>query len=139
MRRLTFATIALAALAALALGASAACGGASSDGAIDLATLPASVAAHYRFVEANQPLVEQLPCYCGCGATLNHRHLRDCFVRDDGGYDPHAAGCGICIAEAAQTEDLLAAGEGPAAIRASIDERYGEVGPPTDTPPVGGF
>ena len=139
MRRLILATIALAALAALALGAPAACRGASNDGAIGLARLPVSVAVHYRFVEANQPLVEQLPCYYGCGATLNHRHLRDCFVRDSGGYDPHAAGCEICVAEAAQTEDLLAAGEGPAAIRASIDERYGEVGSPTDTPPIGGF
>ncbi len=125
-------------LAALALGAATACGGSAAGATVDLATLPEQTVAHYRFVEANQELAEQLPCYCGCGESLAHRSLRDCFVRDGGEYDAHAAGCGVCLLESEDAQQLLADGETPAAIRAVIDERYGGLGTPTDTPPIGG-
>jgi Protein of unknown function with PCYCGC motif len=129
----------VATVAALALGVATACGGGAAAGAtVDLATLPDQIVARYRFVEANQELAEQLPCYCGCGQSLDHRSLRDCFVRDGGEYDAHAAGCGVCQLEADDAEQLLAGGETPAAIRATIDERYGGLGTPTDTPPTGG-
>ncbi len=117
----------------------AACGGSSESEELSLATLPASVAARYRFVEAHPELVEQLPCYCGCGESQGHRSLRDCFVRDTGGYDSHAAGCGICLLEADDAERLYAEGETVAAIRTFIDARYGAVGRSTDTPPVGRY
>ncbi len=125
-------------LVALALGAATACGDPAAGAAVDLATLPAQTVAHYRFVEANQELVEQLPCYCGCGELLNHRSLRDCFVRDGGEYDAHAAGCGVCLLETEDAERLLADGQTPVVIRAAIDERYGGLGTSTDTPSIGG-
>ena len=106
---------------------------------MSLAALPASVAARYRFVEAHPELVEQLPCYCGCGESQGHRSLRDCFVSDAGGYDAHAAGCGVCLLEVGDAERLYAGGETAAAIRTFIDARYGAVGRPTDTPPVGRY
>lgn len=126
-------------LAVLALSAAIACGDPAESGTVDLATLPAPVVAHYRFIEANSKLAEQLPCYCGCGQFLNHRSLRDCFLRDEGEYDAHAAGCGICLLEAEDAEQLHAGGETPAAIRAAIDERFGELGASTDTPSIGGL
>lgn len=126
-------------LGVLALGAATACGGPAEGGTVDLATLPAPVVAHYRFVEANSELAEQLPCYCGCGQSLDHRSLRDCFLREESEFDAHAAGCGICLLEAEDAEQLLAGGETPAAIRAAIDERFGELGASTDTPPIGGL
>lgn len=128
-----------ATLAALALGAATACGDAAAGATVDLATLPEQTVAHYRFVEANQELVEQLPCYCGCGQSLDHRSLRDCFVRDGGEYNAHAAGCGVCLLESEDAQRLLADGESrPAVIRAAIEERYSGLGAPTDTPPIGG-
>ncbi len=128
----------MAMLAALALGAATACGDSAAGATVDLATLPEQTVIRYRFVDANQELVEQLPCYCGCGQSLGHRSLRDCFVRDGGEYDAHAAGCGVCLLETEDAEQLLADGETPAAIRAAIDERYGGLGSSTDTPPIGG-
>lgn len=103
---------------------------------ITLEGLPAGTAAAYRFAEGNQASLEQIPCYCGCGETVAHRHLRDCFVNDDGTYDRHASGCGICIAEAQEVQDLLSKGESLETTRSIIDARYARVGTPTDTPPV---
>lgn len=125
-------------LAVLALSAASACGDPAEGGTVDLATLPVPVVAHYRFIEANSKLAEQLPCYCGCGQSLDHRSLRDCFLRDEGEYDAHAAGCGVCLLESQDAEQLLAGGATPAAIRAAIDERFGELGTATDTPSIRG-
>ncbi len=101
---------------------------------IDLASRPPSVVDRYLFVHAHGDLVKQLPCYCGCGPTLGHRSLFDCFVNSRGGRAAHAADCEVCRDEAEDAELLLAAGESPQAIRALVDARYGELGPPTRTP-----
>lgn len=100
---------------------------------ISLASLPEDVAGHYRFVEGHQALAERLPCYCGCGKALDHRNLKDCFLKRDG-YNDHASACLICGRIAADAEQLLAAGFDTATIRARIDATYAEYGPPTSTP-----
>lgn len=100
----------------------------------DLASLPSSVVDRYQFAHTHGDLLKQLPCYCGCGPTLGHQSLLDCFVNRQGGDAAHAAGCQVCRDEAEDAELLLAAGESPQAIRALIDARYGQLGPPTRTP-----
>ncbi len=123
--------IALAALGVTAL----ACGPSESGDTVDLAALPAEVAARYRFVEANQALAAQVRCYCGCDRTLGHQNLQQCFLTEQRGmYDSHAAGCLICQEEAEDVERLLAQDIGAATISAVIDQRYGPVGTPTAAP-----
>jgi hypothetical protein len=84
--------------------------------------LPDAFAALYRVVEDRPELFAEIPCFCGCQAMLDHRHLLDCFVRPDGsGWEAHAAGCGVCIGEAQQVAALLDAGEtDPDAIRTAV-------------------
>ncbi len=92
----------------------------------------------YRTAHANVALFEQLPCYCGCGASIGHRHLRHCFLTDDGAWHDHAAECSICIEEALDAAFMLAEGATAARIRAAIDATYSGLADPTDTPPVTG-
>lgn len=101
---------------------------------VDLDRLPPDIAELYRFVEAKSDVARRIPCYCGCGETLAHRSLLDCFLTEDGAYEPHATGCTVCQDEARIVRDRLATGADAAAIRAEIDLQYRGVGPPTDTP-----
>ena len=106
-------------------------GHAATAGPLDLDTVDHAVAEHYRFAEAHPDVYEEVPCFCGCEDFLDHRHLGDCFVLADGsGYEPHAAGCGVCIAESAMVRDLLEDGADPATIPAAVIARFGTT-PPT--------
>lgn len=58
----------------------------------------------YKFATEHPEIVEQMPCYCGCGEHGSeasegkpHRFLRDCFINDKGVYDNHASFCDICV------------------------------------------
>lgn len=89
--------------------------------------VPEQVAVLYRAAHDHAAIFEQIPCFCGCEAMLGHRHLLDCFARPDGGWEAHALGCGVCLGEAQQVEDLLAAGvEDPAAIREAVIAEWGD-------------
>lgn len=79
-------------------------------GLLDPADVPEGLAVYYRAAVDHGDVFAQVPCFCGCEEMLGHRHLRDCFVRADG-WEAHALGCGVCLGEAAQVIDLLAAGE----------------------------
>ena len=91
-------------------------------------------------------LFEHMPCYCGCAnmvmgaSTLNHKHLRNCFIKDDGSFEPHAAGCNTCVDIANLAYDMYKNNQKPIDIRNAIDQRYstGQYPPPTKTlmPPV---
>lgn len=100
---------------------------------LDLGTVPETVAADYHFAEAHQELLSHIPCYCGCGKTLGHRDLRDCFITRKGAYEPHASGCGICQVEAEDVKAMVISNTSPADIRAAIDQKYGPLGSPTNT------
>lgn len=96
-------------------------------GVIDPADVPESVAVLYRAAHAHSDIFEAVPCFCGCEAMLGHRHLLDCFARPDGGWEAHALGCGVCLGEAQQVEDLLAEGiTDPGEIRAAVVSRWGD-------------
>jgi hypothetical protein len=62
----------------------------------ELRSAPASVQEAYRFAIANQELLSQIPCFCGCGA-VGHKSNLSCYLVEDGApgilqYDYHALG-----------------------------------------------
>ena len=99
---------------------------------LDLATVADSTALHYLAAEDHPKIYQQVPCFCGCEEFLGHRHLYDCFVRADGrGWDTHAAGCAVCIAESATVLALLDEDRDASAIREAVIDQYGAVPPTT--------
>lgn len=99
----------------------------SPGGTVDITTLPASVQELYLAAEADPEAFAAVPCHCGCEAMLGHRHLGDCFVRPDGGWERHAVGCGICQAEARDVVAAREAGTPIDQIRRDIDIDYGAI------------
>jgi hypothetical protein len=87
----------------------------------------------YRFATEHPEILEQIPCYCGCGG-IGHESLRECYIDDNGEYTNHASFCDICIGEASKVQDYLAQGMSLKEIRQRIDSEYSKYGPPTNTP-----
>ncbi|MEE8422267.1 MAG: PCYCGC motif-containing (lipo)protein [Dehalococcoidia bacterium] len=117
-------TVTVAIVLAAVLAVAAACAATPS------AVAPApgqntSVAERYLFVAGHRDVISELPCYCGCMQSAGHDSLFDCYYDDAGTYDPHAAGCGVCLAEVDIAEALLARGASVPEIRASIDATFG--------------
>jgi hypothetical protein len=99
-------------------------GGSSDHMAFMLDSVGGDVAAHYAFAKEHRELFSTIPCYCGCEATLDHRHLYDCFVRPDGAWESHASGCAVCIDESKMARRLLGTGAQPEQVRDAIVARY---------------
>lgn len=99
----------------------------------DVQAAPVMVQDAYRFAAANPDVLEQLPCYCGCGA-MGHTSNYACYVagRDEAGqlqFDSHALGCGICVDITADAMRLLKEGRTVAEIRTYVDATYSKYGP----------
>ncbi len=92
----------------------------------------------YQYATEHPDILEQIPCYCGCGGHSGHRFLRDCYIHDDWTYDDHASFCDVCIGEAIKVQDYLAQGKTLKEARALIDQDFGSrfPGENTNTPPV---
>ena len=92
----------------------------------------------YTYATKHPDILEQIPCYCGCGGHEEHRFLRDCFINDDWTYDEHARYCDVCIGEALKVQNYLASGKTLKEARALIDNEYGPkyAEGKTKTPPV---
>lgn len=100
-------------------------GSASGDHmAFMLDAVPGEIVTHYEFAREHRDLFSMIPCYCGCEATLDHRHLYDCFVRPDGAWESHASGCSICIDESKMARRMLGTGAQPEQIRDTIIAQY---------------
>ncbi len=140
--------LALAALLIVSVGL-AGCSSEGRDGAADhqfamasLADMPAevqqapvAVQEAYQFAVANPEILEQIPCYCGCGA-MGHTSNYACYVADVGAdgeidYDNHALGCSICVDISQDTMRLLDQGKEVSEIFAYVDSNYARFGPPT--------
>lgn len=93
----------------------------------------------YRYATEHPDILEQIPCYCGCGGHSGHRWLRDCYIHDDWTYDEHASFCDVCIGEAIKVQDYLASGMTLKEARAKIDAEYSVKGDRTNTPPVSDY
>jgi hypothetical protein len=97
-----------------------------------------SVQEAYRFAVAQPEDLETIPCYCGC-VGLNHRNNLECYLKPESTpealiFDNHALGCEICADITHLTMQLLKLGYSPADIRDTVDLRFAERGPGTDTP-----
>jgi hypothetical protein len=90
----------------------------------------------YTYATEHPEMLEQIPCYCGCGGHSGHRFLRDCFIKDDMNYEEHASFCDVCVGEAIKVQNYLAQGKTLKEARALIDAEYGPKGEGTNTPPV---
>jgi Protein of unknown function with PCYCGC motif len=96
------------------------------------ATTPISSAA-YRVAVLQPDLLSSLPCFCGCvGYQPPHRNLRDCFLRPEGGFEAHAAGCTTCQEEALMAERLARQGMPSGDIRDALVASFVDRGPSTE-------
>lgn len=79
----------------------------------------------YDFAGRHKSLLAQLPCYCYCDRTMNHKSLLSCF------HDDHAAACSICKREAIIAERELGRRKSVEQIRTVImTSRYTDAGVP---------
>jgi len=91
----------------------------------------------YQLAVDNRQLFSQMPCYCGCSMLdVPHENLDQCFFTADGSFDQHAAYCTICADIATAAVSWQSEGKSTAEVRQLVDEKFGEVGPGTNTPPV---
>lgn len=96
----------------------------------------------YTAVALNKDLLEQMPCYCGCGESVGHRNNYDCFIhenKENGAvtWDNHATKCGVCLEIAAQSIVDYQEGKSVKQIRKEIDSTYKKgYAEPTPTPAV---
>ncbi len=94
---------------------------------------PLSVQEAYRFAIANPQVLQEVPCYCGCG-SMGHTSNYACYVQDvdDQGevvFDTHALGCSICVDITLDTMRHLKDGKTTAEIKMLIDQTYAQYGP----------
>jgi len=104
-----------------------------ADMPVEVQSAPQSVQEAYRFAAANEEVLSQIPCYCGCGA-MGHTSNYACYVSgedEDGSlsFDAHALGCSICVDITQDTMRLLQNGKSVAEIRSNIDQTYSQYGP----------
>lgn len=91
----------------------------------------------YQLAVDNRQLFSQMPCYCGCARLdMPHENLDQCFFMADGSFEQHAAYCTICADIAVDATRWQSEGKSTAEVRQLVDEKFGEVGPATNTPPV---
>ena len=99
----------------------------------DVQKSPVTVQQSYQFAAANQEFLQQLPCYCGCGAA-GHTSNYACYFSNTGElsaltYDAHALGCSICVDITQDAMRMLDQGKDLAEIRTEIDTTYSQYGP----------
>jgi len=99
----------------------------------EVQSAPSTVQQAYQFAAANPEVMQNIPCYCGCG-DIGHTSNYDCYVTgvdEKGGvtFDSHALGCSICVDITQDTMRLTREGKSVADIRASIDATYSKYGP----------
>jgi hypothetical protein len=98
----------------------------------DIRSQPIAVQEAYRFAAANPELMQQIPCYCGCGA-VGHTSNYSCYIAgaDSRGsleFDRHAVGCSICVDITQDTMRLSRQGKSAIEIRAYVDDTYSRYG-----------
>jgi len=91
----------------------------------------------YQLAVDNRQLFSQMPCYCGCERLdMPHQSLDQCFFMADGSLEQHAAYCTICADIAVDATRWQSEGNTTAEIRRLVDDKFGDLGPGTNTPPV---
>ncbi len=100
----------------------------------EMQTAPTRVREAYQFAVANPSALQNVPCYCGCGA-MGHTSNYSCYVKNvnaDGKvvFDQHALGCSLCVDIAQDVMRLTKEGKSPGDIHATIVSTYSRFGPP---------
>ena len=138
MKRVSW--LVLAILALMPLVVACAVDQRSDDGLPDYAYRSESALKGYRTAVQYRTLLKRLPCYCGCGKDPSFTNLADCFFNSQsdkqGEFNSHAANCAVCLEEAEDAAKWHEQGMSLAQIRQSIDDKYRERGPATDTPAI---
>jgi hypothetical protein len=86
----------------------------------------------YRFAAANPDIATEMPCFCGCGA-LGHTSVHSCFVSGESAqaveWEPHGAGCSICVDIVLDAMRLTEEGQDVKAVREYVIRAYANRGP----------
>ena len=121
----------------------AACGGGQAHPQVNLAPVsmlpqqmqdaPATVRTAYQFAVSNPDALQNVPCYCGCGA-IGHKSNLACYIKEFGTdgkpvFDDHAMGCSICVDIATDVMQMTGEGKSPTDIRQQIVDTYSKFGP----------
>lgn len=94
----------------------------------------------YAEAAQHQRLLENMPCYCGCGESANHQNNYDCFIFENKKngqivWDDHGTRCGVCLQIAADSIAMENEGKSIKEIRLAVDEKYADgYATPTPTP-----
>lgn len=97
------------------------------------------VAEAYIFAAQNPDIVMYLACYCGCAdmqhsnKLISHKSLKDCYIKPDGSYEPHASECKLCNDITLEARDMLMTGSSLKDVRTKIDRDYSGRGIGTNT------
>ena len=95
---------------------------------------PVTVQQAYQFAVANPDVLQQLPCYCGCG-PIGHSSNYACYVAEQSSegsvktFDNHALGCSICVDITQDAMRMLRDEKPVPEIRAYVDQTYAKYGP----------
>jgi hypothetical protein len=100
---------------------------------MEVQSAPVTVQTAYQFNAANPDIMQDIPCYCGCG-NIGHTSNYDCYVSDvdaNGSIaiDNHALGCSICVDITQDVMRMLRDGKSPQDARTYIDATYSQYGP----------
>ncbi|MGL4521825.1 MAG: PCYCGC motif-containing (lipo)protein [Bacilli bacterium] len=112
----------------------------SSDMPTFLAGTPELVSAAYKIVAKNTDVLAYIPCYCGCGESVDHKSNLDCFINEEKSsgeivWDSHATTCQNCIEIGVVASKMNSEGSSLQEIRDYIDATYKEgYAKPTPTP-----
>ncbi|MFC0274349.1 PCYCGC motif-containing (lipo)protein [Metabacillus herbersteinensis] len=85
----------------------------------------------YAAAGENGEILKHIPCYCGCGRSVGHKHNDNCFIserKSDGSivWDDHGTKCKVCLEIAAIAVVEHQKGKSVKEIRTLIDEKYKE-------------
>lgn len=99
---------------------------------MDVQSAPVAVQEAYQFNVANPTIMQDIPCYCGCG-DIGHTSNYDCYVSDvdvNGSitFDNHALGCSICVDITQDVMRMLRDGKSPQDARTYVDMTYSKYG-----------
>ena len=100
---------------------------------------PEDVRMAYQFAMDRPDIIMWMPCYCGCGGHSGHKSAKNCFIKesstaDNVQFDEHGASCQMCVTIALDTKAMLEEGRSLKEMRTYIDDKFGDIGPGTDTP-----
>jgi len=100
---------------------------------MDVQNVPVAVQEAYQFNTANPDIMQDIPCYCGCGG-IGHTSNYDCYASDVDAngkitFDNHALGCSICVDITQDVMRMLNDSKSPQDARAYIDATYSKYGP----------